>query len=107
MIPAFDKSRIRLVNALPRHLSIRRLCLGVSLLAGAGLGCGERQASALPPLGEVMVYVDTDAPVPELVGRLRIDVFDEQGTWLQSRDMARTNASDWPASFSLYTEDSS
>ena len=76
------------------------------MLGGAGLGCGEHQASTLPPLGEVLVSVDTDAPVPEFVGRLRVDVFDEQGTWLESRDMARTNESDWPASFSLYTEDS-
>ncbi|HXK17730.1 MAG TPA: SUMF1/EgtB/PvdO family nonheme iron enzyme, partial [Polyangiaceae bacterium] len=49
--------------------------------------------------------IDTDAPVPQLIGRLRIDLFDEDGAWLDSRDIARTKASDWPASFSLYTED--
>ena len=75
------------------------------LLGLFALGCSGHGTEQLPPLGEVVVSIDTDAPVPELIGRLRVDVFDEQGTWLESRDMARTNPSDWPASFSLYTED--
>jgi formylglycine-generating enzyme required for sulfatase activity len=52
-----------------------------------------------------VVSIDTDAPVPSLVGRLRIDVFDEQGRWLDSRDVARTDPKDWPASFSVYRPD--
>ena len=75
------------------------------LLAFCALGCGQQRAEMLPPLGEVVVSIDTDAPVPQLIGRLRIDLFDEDGAWLDSRDIARTKASDWPASFSLYTED--
>ena len=64
------------------------------------LGC---QASSLPPNAEVLVEVDTDAPVPLTVSRLRIDVFDAQGTWFDTRDVALETTPDWPASFSLYS----
>src|SRR5258706_8179210 len=72
------------------------------LLCLAALSCGNAQ---LPPRGEVVVSIDTDALVPQLVGRLRIDLFDQDGRWFDSRDIARSNPSDWPASFSVYTLD--
>ena len=75
------------------------------LLCLCAASCGETEAKKLPPLGEVVVSIDTDALVPQMVGRLRIDLFDEQGHWFESRDIARTNTSDWPASFSLFTAD--
>ncbi len=59
----------------------------------------------LPPHGEVVVVVDTDLPVPALVGRLRADVFSKDGRWLSSRDFALPRASDWPASFSVFSQD--
>ena len=74
------------------------LCLAV-------LACGKAGPKELPALGEVVVSIDTDAPVPQLVGRLRIDLFDEDGSWFDSRDIARTDPADWPASFSVYTID--
>ena len=53
----------------------------------------------------MVVAIDTDAPVPNFVGRLRIDTFDMDGRWLESGDVARPDPSDWPASFSLFTHD--
>ncbi len=67
--------------------------------------CGEPAARQLPPFGEVVLSIDTDAPVPDFVGRLRIDLFDENGRWMNSRDVPRPDPGDWPASFSLYTMD--
>ncbi len=56
----------------------------------------------LPPLPEAVVIVDTDAPVPHLVDRLRVDFFDERGVWIETREIPRREAADWPASFSVY-----
>jgi formylglycine-generating enzyme required for sulfatase activity len=61
--------------------------------------------SELPPYGEVIVEVDTDLIVPRMAGRLRVDVYDEDGSWYESRDIARPNARDWPASFSIVNRD--
>jgi formylglycine-generating enzyme required for sulfatase activity len=65
------------------------------------------RASALPPLGEALLVVDTDLPVPKLAGRLRVDYFTPRGTWYASRDLAAPRASpddaqsDWPVSFAV------
>ncbi len=61
----------------------------------------------LPPLGEVVLFVHTDLPSPRIAGRLRIDLYDTDGHWFLSRDLARPNADDWPPSFSVYSEDPS
>ncbi len=66
--------------------------------------CGP-SVKELPPLGEVLVIVDTDMPVPRIVSRLRVDVYTAQHTWYVSRDIPRTRTSDWPASFSVYVPD--
>ena len=84
--------------AAARMVSAFLLALGIS-------ACGERAPKELPRYGEVVVSIDTDAPVPGLIGRLRVDIFDTNGRWLESRDVARNNPSDWPATFSLYSED--
>jgi formylglycine-generating enzyme required for sulfatase activity len=73
----------------------------VATLALASAGCGE----APLPFGEALVIVDTDLPVPHVVSRLRVDVYDGAGRWLDSRDIARPDARDWPLSFSVYSED--
>ncbi|NOU27436.1 MAG: hypothetical protein HOO96_05955, partial [Polyangiaceae bacterium] len=63
-------------------------------------------ARELPPLGEAVLAVDTDVPVPAIGGTLRLDVFrrDETGamTWLDSREVVREDVRDWPLSFSIY-----
>ncbi|HQY62099.1 MAG TPA: SUMF1/EgtB/PvdO family nonheme iron enzyme [Polyangiaceae bacterium] len=60
---------------------------------------------APPPLGEALVVVDTDAPVPALVGRLRVDFYTTAGEWFESRDLAAPDPSAWPLSFSVFTPD--
>jgi formylglycine-generating enzyme required for sulfatase activity len=74
-----------------------RPCWLVCLLASSDCG-----PTDLPPLGEVVVIVDTDAVVPGLVGRLRVDAFDETGTWYASQDFGLESASQWPTSFGVY-----
>ena len=75
------------------------LCLG---LAGVLVpSCKEGP----PPLGEALVIVDTDAPVPLLAGRLRIDFYSAEGAWFESRDVAAPDPKDWPVSFSVYLPD--
>ncbi len=73
----------------------------VPLFAGLAVaGCGRE----LPPLGEALVVVDTDLPVPQIAGRLRVDVY-ESGVWIESRELARPDARDWPVSFSVVGKD--
>jgi formylglycine-generating enzyme required for sulfatase activity len=62
-------------------------------------------SSTLPPLGEALIIVDTDVPVPLLAGRLRVDVFTSDGTWYESRDYDRSLTGDWPVSFGIYSPD--
>lgn len=62
-------------------------------------------SSELLPIGEVVVVVDTDLSVPSDVARLRVDLYAEDGTWYESRDVALRNPSDWPASFGLTAPD--
>jgi formylglycine-generating enzyme required for sulfatase activity len=61
----------------------------------------------LPPLGEAIVEVDTDMPVPAVVSRLRVDIYaaDTDGRWSESRDIPRVDSADWPVSFSVYNDD--
>jgi formylglycine-generating enzyme required for sulfatase activity len=104
MPPAVERPADNWMVQLPHWFGTTWLAHAPLLALGA-LACGQQSHEMLPRFGEVMVSIDTDAPVPQLIGRLRIDLFDEDGSWLESRDIARTKAADWPASFSLYTED--
>ena len=51
---------------------------------------------------QVHVLLDTDLPVPLVIGRLRVDVFSETGTWMDTRDVRLPTVADWPASFDVY-----
>lgn len=73
-------------------------CVATSTLAPA---CGPR-INEVPPLGEVLVVVDTDMPVPRIVSRLRVDVYTTDHVWYVSRDISRSRLEDWPTSFSVY-----
>ncbi|MBW2458501.1 MAG: SUMF1/EgtB/PvdO family nonheme iron enzyme [Deltaproteobacteria bacterium] len=65
-------------------------------------GCDD----SLPPLGEALLIVDTDLPVPRLAARLRVDLYTLDGLeWYESRDIALLDRRDWPVSFSLYVPD--
>ncbi len=70
----------------------------MALVCALGAGCS---ASTLPPLGEVLIYADTDLPVPELASRLRIDVYSSSGVWLATRDVPATTKDRWPISFAV------
>lgn len=71
-----------------------------ALVAACSTGTEE-----LPPYGEAIVVVDTDLPVPQIANRLRVDLYDERGTWFESREIARPDPRDWPASFGVYSTD--
>jgi formylglycine-generating enzyme required for sulfatase activity len=73
----------------------------VALACALAPSCKE----APPPLGEALVVVDTDAPVPGLVGRLRVDFYTAGGEWFESRDVAAPEPAAWPLSFSVFTPD--
>lgn len=58
------------------------------------------------PAGEVLLYVDTDALVPTLVGHFRLDVFTADGArWIESREITRRDERDWPVSFGVFETD--
>jgi formylglycine-generating enzyme required for sulfatase activity len=75
--------------------------LGVLALAAALSACDGGAPGEAQPLGEVLLVVDTDAPVPALVGRLRVDLWTLDGTWYATRDLAAFKPSDWPVSFGV------
>ncbi len=59
----------------------------------------------LSPVGEVLVIVDTDMPVPTVTNRLRIDLYAPDGSWFESRDVGRSRKADWPTSFGVFLPD--
>ena len=73
--------------------------IGCIALCVAWAGCGEA------PFGEVLVVVDTDVSVPRFAGRLRVDLYREDGTWYESRDVGAPDKRDWPLSFSVVDRD--
>jgi formylglycine-generating enzyme required for sulfatase activity len=84
--------------------STRRSALAA--LVASCAACGSSR-EAPPPLPSVLVVVDTDLPKPRLAGRLRVDLFRENGTWFASRDIGLPNADQWPASFGIESPDES
>lgn len=70
------------------------------LLALCFFGCSD----SLPPYGQALVVVETDLSAPGVAGRLRVDTYAENGTWIESRDIARPDGRDWPASFGVFTK---
>jgi sulfatase modifying factor 1 len=85
---------------------MRRVSAGLAVAFSLTQAC--QPSAGPPPIGEVLLVVDTDAPVPKLVGRLRVDLFTTDGTWYATRDSALRRASsqrgaptDWPVSFAV------
>lgn len=62
-------------------------------------------STALPALPSAVIVVDTDLQVPIAVTRLRVDVFDGSGTWIETSDVVRPDARDWPVSFGIHSDD--
>ena len=76
---------------------VSRLVILAALVSGA---CGTPPAARAR--ANVVLYVDTDAPVPKLASRLRVDFFKTDGTWFESRDLGVGSPSSWPVSFGVY-----
>ncbi len=77
---------------------------GVLLVLGAALAGSA--CVGVPPYGEALVIVDTDARDARWVNRMRMDLYSADGsTWYESRDVSLRDERDWPASFSLYDQD--
>jgi formylglycine-generating enzyme required for sulfatase activity len=75
------------------------VALALALALAGPTGC--RSAAPAPAAGNVVLVVDTDAPVPKLVSQLRVDLFDASGTWYASRDVTAASPSAWPVSFGV------
>ncbi|MBL8714750.1 MAG: SUMF1/EgtB/PvdO family nonheme iron enzyme [Myxococcales bacterium] len=60
--------------------------------------------STPPPLGEVVIAVDTDADVPAMVSRLRVDLFTETGRWYESREFPADDPGAFPLGFGVVTD---
>src|SRR5438046_2536903 len=77
-------------------MSGTRARVGAAVVALAiGAGCQKL------PFGEVLVVADTDVAVPDQVGALQIDLYDDSGAWFQSRQVATLQRESWPVSFGL------
>ena len=77
-----------------------------ALAAASALSCSPAVRD-LSPVGEVLVIVDTDMPVPTVINRLRIDLYAPDGSWFESRDVGRSRKTDWPTSFGVFLPDPS
>jgi formylglycine-generating enzyme required for sulfatase activity len=72
------------------------------IAAAATLALG---GCATPPYGEVLVAVDSEPSVPSLIARLRIDLYTPDMVWYQSREVVTPDASSWPVTFGLFTDE--
>lgn len=82
--------------------SLKRLALLACALPSL-MACGP-ETTTLEPYGEVLVQVDTNLRVPQALSRVRFDLFDAERRWLDSRDFATPEPSDFPLSFSVYDD---
>ncbi len=81
---------------------MRRDAFASLLLVSATLACDETSPD---PIGEVVVQVDTDLPVPAFVSRLRVDFYTESGRWYETRDVSLADPRVWPTSFGVFVDD--
>lgn len=74
-------------------------CLAVcAALAGmVFVGCSSEEEGE----GSTRLFIDTDLPTPEVASRLRIDLYRQDGTWFDSRELDTATAGAFPASFDL------
>jgi formylglycine-generating enzyme required for sulfatase activity len=62
-------------------------------------------ACTRPGFGELLVEVETDVGVPTFASRLRLDLYGDDGSWYESREITVDDPAAWPLSFGLYTDD--
>jgi formylglycine-generating enzyme required for sulfatase activity len=80
-------------------------CVCVLAIAAAVGVAACKSVHELPPLGEALLIVDTDASVPLLASRLRVDAFTTSKQWYSTQDFELSDPTDWPASFGVYSPD--
>jgi formylglycine-generating enzyme required for sulfatase activity len=73
------------------------------IVAIAACVCGDAACTSARP--DVVVVVDTDAPVPKLAGQLRVDFFHDDGSWFAWRDVPAASPDAWPVSFGVVLPD--
>jgi formylglycine-generating enzyme required for sulfatase activity len=71
-----------------------------TILLAAGLACAPG-TTTLPPTPQLVVWIDTDMPVPQYVDTLRIEQLDDNGNVVGTREQTLPDPSDWPASFGV------
>ena len=91
---------------MDHQAALSRAAAALGLAVAMVVSC-KQTASRLPPLGEVLVVVDTDLPAPAIASHLRVDLYAEDGTWYESRSLAVPDPTRWPLSFSVYSSDES
>jgi formylglycine-generating enzyme required for sulfatase activity len=89
------------VSVRPLRIVLESTVATIVMLLSAALSCAP-ETRTLPPLGEVLVVVDTDMKVPTFVSHLRVDLYALDGTWYDSEDSVLDKTTDWPTSFGLY-----
>ena len=98
------QGRLHPFDLQPRCPPVRPAFLLPALVLLASSCHSHPEAPALP---EVLMVVDTDLPTPLVAARLRVDLYSQDGTWFASSDFGRPDPRDWPASFSVYSDDDS
>jgi formylglycine-generating enzyme required for sulfatase activity len=82
-------------------MTVRCGCTALVIALAGGCATAPRTVQQ----GEAIVVVDTDAPVPALVARLRVDLYTTDGTWYATRDSSLANEDNWPTSFAVALDD--
>jgi formylglycine-generating enzyme required for sulfatase activity len=103
---SFGKSTIvSMSGASPAPLRPSAWMAALACVLALAPACGA--PGGPPPIGQALVVVDTDLPVPKLAGRLRVDFYTPDGIWYDTRDLAAPRPpgavarSDWPVSFAV------
>lgn len=84
---------------------LARRAVSVFLATSLAAICASACQEAPPAYPSALVTVDTDLAVPRLVSRLRVDIFNERGAWIDQRQFSFTDARAWPVSFGIVMRD--
>lgn len=88
----------RLRSAFARSSTLAKALVPLVAFLPLLVACGSDE---VPKEGTTRLFIDTDLPTPEVASRLRIDLYREDGTWFDSREVDTAVASAFPASFDL------
>lgn len=87
---------------VPIRSRLGRSLAVVLLGGGAAWSCSQEAPPAYP---SALVTIDTDLPVPSVISRLAVDVFNAEGKWIEQRQFTFTSREEWPASFGVVMRD--